>query len=189
MTIDNQKYEKTVLVTSVTGFVILILSSVVLFTLYTSTGRDSILPDQKSQDRLTTLNEALRSLLGNHWPFVLMGFMVMLGIMLICLYLAGSKQVLTLNISDNGMHIIKLVLIVFSALLIILFIILAIYKYQNINRQRGVGLDTTYIPSAEQQQKNTTALLILGLLLFLIIVGGYMLWHFIIGRKRKENTV
>lgn len=161
--------------TSIIGFVALFIITVSLVTYYTATGPDKITNTQQSENKMTSLNEALRSAMGNHWPVILALMTLLLLAALVCLYLLTGTDTITLNLSDTASQRFNLVAIIFTAIFGIFVIVLSIKAYLNYNQTNNSI--PNYRPSNAQSKQNTQILAIIGLGLFILTSIGLGLWY------------
>lgn len=161
---------------SIIGFVALFIITISLVTYYTATGPDRIANTQQSENKMTSLNEALRSAMGNHWPVLLSIMTLLLLAALVCLYLLTGNEPITLNLSDTASQRFNLVAIVFTALFGIFVIVLSIKAY--LNYRQSDNTIPNYRPSDAQSKQNTQILAIIGMSLFILTAVGIGIWYY-----------
>jgi len=173
MSLDNPQYQSTVVTTSLVGFLALFVFIVAGITYYTSTSGDYVPNNQQSEDKITVLNEALRSAFGPKWPYVILGFVIFVAIALYFLYLAMEKNAVSINMSDTAANRFNLIFMYFTIIFGIVMIVLVVKAYLG-NKNADVP---NYVPTQNQQKSNTQLLTVIGLGLFVVFGGGFAFWY------------
>lgn len=176
MSLDNPQYQTTVVSTSVVGFIALFIFIIAGITYYTSTSRDYVPNNQQSQDKITVLNEAFRSVLGPNWPYVILFFLIIIGIALYFLYIAANNNAISITMSELAANRFNLIFMYFTIIFGIFMVLLVLKNYLDYKKQQ-TGNIPNYKPTQDQEQKNTKLITIIGLGLFVIFGGGYAVWY------------
>lgn len=160
---------------SYTAFIVLGAVVMVTIVYYFSNRKNPIVVDQKSEDRMTQLNEAFASAMGTNWPFILLIIGLLVAILLFFIYFSGQKEVI-LDVSGPHSHTIKIIFIVILCLLVVLIVLLSIKQYRN---SQNLNIPN-YKPDEEDKKKTNQILAIAGvsLLILFMIVGS--VWYFFI---------
>jgi choline-glycine betaine transporter len=168
---ENSKPVKTLLITGLIVFFILFIS---VLTIFTSHQASTIDPDQKSKDRLSTLNKILTDTFGTVWPGTLILIIVLLSVILFIVH-AKIKQ--NIEISSTFSNVTFKLLIAFVALFSILIICLGVNVI--IKSRQNPALIPNTISERQQEKQRKLIVMITGLTLFgifAIIFTGHYLW-------------
>src|SRR5690606_23637167 len=114
-----------VLKTSIFGIVLLFIICIVSLTIYTSTTNDVVTNNKASQDKITSIQESMRSAMGDKWPFVLLTITIFIAIILGCIYVAAQKDNISIQINDKYSQSIYITFMIFIILFTTLLIVLA----------------------------------------------------------------
>jgi hypothetical protein len=185
MSLNDPKYQTTVVSTSVVGFVALFIIIIATLTYYTSTSGDYVLNNQQSEDKITVLNEAFRSALGPKWPYVILAFTIFVAIALYFLYIAAGNNAISINMSDTAANRFNIIFVYFTIIFGIVMIVLVVKEYLDYKKAQTGG-SSNYIPTLDQAKKNNQLLVVIGLGLFVLFGGGYAVWY--IFMKKKPAT-
>lgn len=164
------------------GLVVLFLLFISVLTIFTSNKTSTIEPDQKSESRLSTLNNLLTHNFGSVWPGTLILITVLITIMLIIVH---TKIKQNIEISSTFSNATFRLLIVFVALFSILVICLGVNVI--VKSRQNPALIPNSMSESQQEKERKTIVMITGLTLFglfLIIFTGHYLWS--IFHKQKK---
>lgn len=186
ISINREKYTKTVVTWSIIAGISLIVIITGLFTWYTATTTQAIVPDDKSKSRLTTLNEVFSSAMGRRWPFVLLIFVILLAVMLVFIYISSKNNAITIEMSDHTAKIFSIILLIFICIFFIFIVLLAVYKYRQLSNNELD--DPNYIPDQTYNSKTKTALAIVGGILLLLFLGGFGVWFLWLRKSSKAPS-
>lgn len=182
MSLDNPRYQTTVISTSTVAFLALFVIIVAGITYYTSSSGDYVPNNQQSEDKITVINEAFRSALGPNWPYIILAFVIFMGIALYFLYIAATNNAISITMSDEAAAKFNVIFMYFTIIFGIFMIVLVVKAYLDYKKQQSGSLPN-YIPSRDQQKKNTQLLVVVGLGLFVIFGGGYAVWYIFTKKK------
>lgn len=169
--------------TIVAGIALFFITLTFISIFYTGTAGNHITNTPQSEDKITILEQAMQSVLGSKWPYVLLIFTVLLGLLLYFLYLASSKESLVIQLSEQGEKRFNILITIFLILFGIAMIILVVKQYLEYKKEKDTGDIPNYVPSLAQQKQNMQILAIIGLGLFVLVGGGYGVWYLFSGRK------
>uniref|UniRef100_A0A6C0EKP7 Uncharacterized protein n=1 Tax=viral metagenome TaxID=1070528 RepID=A0A6C0EKP7_9ZZZZ len=175
--LDNPQYEKSVVTTSVIGWIVLFASAIGCLTWYTSKGTGQISNNQQSEDKITAIDEAMKSSLGPNWPYVVLVLVIFIAVMLGALYYAGQKGQINITLSDTAASRLNWIFLVFTIIFGIFMIILAIRQWTNYKREQDNGDTPNYQPNISQKKKDNQILAIIGLGLLALVIGGLGIWY------------
>lgn len=173
--------ENIVFYTSIVGFSLLFLVTVVCITWYTSTKGDYITNTEDSRSKMTIIYESMRSALGNNWPVVLLIFTLILGLILILLYFLSMKEVFTVNVSEEWSKRFYYSFIGFIILFTVLLLFLLIKAYRNKTVQIA-----NYTPTISSNEKTKQIITIIGLIVGIILLF-YILYWFVMKRGKTQT--
>lgn len=168
---------KLIVISSVIGFIILLIITTGLFTYYTSTTDTGITPDQQSKSRLTVLDEVFRSIMGNNYPYVLLIMVILLIISLVFLYMNINTNFITVNMSDKASKIFNISMIIFMIILSVFMVVLALKYYLDYKNESTNSSIPNYIPYSDQKTKNLEIVSIVGVVLFILMTVGAFIWY------------
>lgn len=176
----QSSFGSTVWNASLLSGVVLFFVTIVSIGIYTATAGKHIANDSQSEDKITVLQQAFQSFLGPRWPYVLLVFTIVLGLMLYFLYLATTNEVLTINMSDIMARRFNIAFIFFVIIFGISMILLAIKQYLDYRKTQATGNIPAYTPNINQQKTIIQILGIVGLGLFILIGGGFAVWFILL---------
>lgn len=172
-------YEKTVTTTSIIAWIVLFITVIGSLTWYTSTSGGHITNNQQSSAKITAIDEAMSSAMGQNWPVVLLVIVVFIAMFLFTLYTSIQKNSITISLSDNLASRLNTILIILTILFSIFMVILAVNSWLNYKKREETGDSPNYKPTIEQQKKNQQILAIIGLGLLILIGGIYGVKYFL----------
>lgn len=171
----NEK-QKHIIIVVVIGLVVILISTGVGFYAYHNAKHAKSVPeDQGSKDRLTMLNEVFTSLFGPQWPFILVGFALLILLIMVLLFLLTKKEY---SLSDEASSALTKALIAFTVVFAIGMVSFAVKAYVDQRVKEDTGDIPNYTPSADERKKLYELFAIIGLGLVLLLIVGGITWHF-----------
>lgn len=153
----------------VIGGVLLIIVIGIIATIRTSSSSKRIVNNKPSRDRLKSLNEALKSLLGPHWPYVLLAILALLVIMIYGLYNVGKGGV-NITLTDKSAKALTFALGVLTVIFSIYIVFTAVKQYRDNNQDQDMGDIPNYEPNSAERNRNIQIAGIFAGVIFLIVL-------------------
>lgn len=171
----NEKQKHIIIVVVIVLVVILISTGVGFYAYHNAKHAKSVPEDQGSKDRLTVLNEVFTSLFGPQWPFILVGFALVILLIMVLLFLLTKKEY---SLSDGASSALTKALIAFTVVFAIGMVSFAVKVYVDQRVKEDTGDIPNYTPSADERKKLYELFAIIGLGLVLLLIVGGIAWHF-----------
>lgn len=182
---DSPDFASTAKKWTVIAGILFVIGIAAAGTYYTSTTNKEIPNNKRSKDRLNSLDEAMRSIMGPKWPYVLLVMVLLVAMSLFGLYLASKRAGINITLSDQQAHRLNVAFIAFVVIFGIVMLVMTINEYNKYNREQQNGDNPNYKPNIQQRKKDLQIMVIIGGGLLLFIGGGLAIWYFFLGGRKQ----
>jgi len=182
---NSLEFRNTAMKWSVIAGVVLLLGVAAAGTYYTSTSKDKIVDNKNSIERMTSLDVAMRSIMGPKLPFILLTMIILVGMILFGLYLGSKGNGINITLSDGYAHTLNVIFTVFVLIFGVVMVVLSYHESKRSQTDQEMGHLTTYEPSVRQRVTNLLMALIIGGTMFILIGGGLLVWYLFLGGKQQ----
>ena len=145
----------------------------------------SLPPSQQSQDRLSTLDHVLTSILGPKWVAILITFAVILLVILFLLYLLTKKEIM---VGDKGAKGISWSIVSFSIIMSLAILVAGIISLVEYYKSVKEENDTLGNFATNNQARQVVELVGIGVGILVVIGIGVGIWLWRRKRRKKKQS-